>query len=135
MIQVVDASVVVDMLLDKGESGEWCRDRVTEGNLAEPHLMQIEAGNLIRRSAARGVVDLSMAQWALQRVVWLPLELLPFDILAGRAWDLRENLTVYDACYVAAAERLGARLVTLDRKMTGVPGLRCEVLVGPVGTQ
>jgi predicted nucleic acid-binding protein len=131
VIQVVDASVLVDMLLEKGESGEWCQDRVIEASLAAPSLIHFEVGNLVRRTVVRGEVDRSLAHRALQRLVWMPIELMPFDVLALRAWNLRDNLTTYDACYVATAEKLEVRLVTLDRRLAAAPGLRCDVLVGP----
>jgi predicted nucleic acid-binding protein len=56
---------------------------------------------------------------------------VPFDVLARRAWNLRDNLTTYDACYAAAAEQFELRLVTLDARLAGAPDVRCEVLVGP----
>lgn len=119
------------MLLDSGQAGEWCRDRAQEGSIVAPHLMQIEVANVIRRATARGAIDESTGQRALGRLTWMPVELVPFDLLALRAWDLRSNLTVYDACYVAAAERFELRLVTLDARLAGAPDVRCEVVVGP----
>jgi predicted nucleic acid-binding protein len=132
VIQVFDASAVVGMLLDTGASGRWCEERFTEASLAEPEHMPYEAANLVRRFAARKAIDASTADWALRRLVWMPSDYLRFDLLVTRAWHLRDNLTIYDAAYVAVAERLDARLVTLDRKLAGAPDLRCEVLVGPV---
>ena len=58
-----------------------------------------------------------------------PLELWPYGALAPRAWELRSNLTTYDACYVALAEMLAAPLITLDRRITRVRSVRCEVRV------
>ncbi|MGI8729074.1 MAG: type II toxin-antitoxin system VapC family toxin, partial [Solirubrobacteraceae bacterium] len=58
----------------------------------------------------------------------LTIELWPYEVLASRAWQLRRNLSVYDASYVALAEIADAALVTLDRGIAGAPGLVCEVL-------
>jgi predicted nucleic acid-binding protein len=61
----------------------------------------------------------------------LDVELVHFEPLADRAWELRANVTIYDACYVATAELFHGRLVTLDRKLAKAPGLRCDVAVVP----
>jgi len=131
MTQVLDASAVVALLLDDGPDGRWCEDRLVEGDLVAPHLMPIEATNIIRRTEARGAIDPSEATAATHDLRWLDVELLPFELLADRAWGLRANVTTYDACYVAAAELVGGRLVTLDRKLAVAPGLRCPVEVTP----
>jgi predicted nucleic acid-binding protein len=119
------------MLLDDGAEGRWCEDRLVEGDLVAPHLLPIEAANIIRRTEARGAVDLSGANVAFHDLRRLDVELIPFEALADRAWALRPNLTLYDACYVATAELFGARLVTLDRKLAAAPGMDCPVVVAP----
>ena len=131
MIQVLDASAVVAMLLDDGTNGRWCEDRLLEGDLVAPHLMPIEAANIIRRTEARGAIDFSGATTALHDLRRLDVELVAFETLVDRAWDLRSNLTIYDACYVASAELFGGRLVTLDRKLAAAPGIQCPVEVAP----
>jgi predicted nucleic acid-binding protein len=57
--------------------------------------------------------------------------LVSFDSVADRAWELRANLSIYDACYVATAELCRCPLVTLDRRLARAPGLRCDVVVAP----
>lgn len=131
MIQVIDASAVVAALLDDGAVGRWCEDRLLEADLVAPHLLPIEATNILRRTESRGAIDPTGASQGLRDLRRLDVELLPFDVLADRAWELRFNLTTYDACYVAAAEMVGGRLVTLDRKLAKAPGLRCDVAVAP----
>ena len=59
----------------------------------------------------------------------LNIELWPYELLAARAWELRRNLPIYDGAYVALAELIGSRLVTLDRRIGGAPGLRCGVVM------
>jgi predicted nucleic acid-binding protein len=56
---------------------------------------------------------------------------VPFEVIAERVWELRSNATVYDASYVAVAERFGVRLVTIDRRIAATPGLSCDVLIAP----
>jgi len=131
MTQVFDASATVAALLDDGTEGRWCEEELLTGDLVAPHLMPVEAANIIRRTEARRAVDTSEATVALRDLRLLDVELVPFDAVADRAWELRRNLTIYDACYVATAELFGCRLVTLDRRLAKAPGLRCEVAVAP----
>jgi len=128
---VVDASAVVAALLDDSGPGRWCEARLSEGDLVAPHLMPVEVANILRRSEARRIVDGSEAAAAFDDLRRLAVELVPFEPIAERAWELRANLTVYDACYVATAELVECPLVTLDYKLAAAPGLRCPVHVAP----
>jgi predicted nucleic acid-binding protein len=132
--QVFDASALVAVLIDDGAEGRWCEDQLLADDLVAPHLMPIEAANIIRRTEAHNAIDASEAAAAVRDLRRLDVELVGFEPLADRVWELRSNLTVYDACYVAAAELFGGRLVTLDRKLTNAPGLRCDVAVAPALT-
>jgi predicted nucleic acid-binding protein len=133
--QVFDASAIVAALIDDGAEGHWCEDQLLVDDLVAPHLMPIEAANIIRRTEARKAIGPSDAAAAVRDLRRLDVELVHFEPLADRAWDLRANLTVYDACYVATAEIFRCRLVTLDRKLAKAPGLRCEVVVALTGDQ
>ena len=73
------------------------------------------------------VLDEGAMRVALAELLALPVILVPFAHLATRAWELRANLTMYDASYVALAELLDAPLVTLDARIARAPGVRCEV--------
>lgn len=132
MTQVVDASAIVAALIDDGAEGRWCEDQLLADDLVAPHLMPIEAANIIRRTEARKAIDPSDAATAVHDLRRLDVQLVQFEPLADRAWELRANLTIYDACYVAAAELFHGRLVTLDRRLAQAPGLRCDVAVAPV---
>jgi predicted nucleic acid-binding protein len=129
--QVFDASAVVAALLDDGPEGRWCDRQLLAGDLVAPDLLPIEAANIIRRTEARKAIDPSDAAAALHDLRRLDIVLVPFDSVADRAWELRANLTIYDACYVATAELCRGRLVTLDRRLARAPGLRCDVVVAP----
>lgn len=131
MSQVVDASVVVAALTDDGPAGRWSADRLTEFDLVAPQLMPFEVANVLRRQLQRAVLPTTYALDAVHELCEMAVSLMPFDVTADRVWALGANLTLYDASYVAVAEHLGARLLTLDRRLAGAPGLRCEVLVGP----
>lgn len=130
MSLVVDASAAVALLVDDGPVGRACEAAVEAADaLAAPALMPFEAGNVLRREAARGAIEPAFAALALADLGRLEVELAPFAALGGRAWELRDNLTLYDASYVALAELLGASLLTLDRRILRAPDLRCEIVV------
>jgi predicted nucleic acid-binding protein len=129
--QVIDASAVVAALIDDGPDGRWCEARLVDDDLAAPHLMPFEAANILRRTEARGAIDPTTASQALADLRRLDVQLVELEHVADRAWKLRANLTVYDASYVATAELVRGRLVTLDCKLAGAPGLRCAVVVAP----
>lgn len=93
-----------------------------------PGLVVFEAANVIRRHELAGLVGADQAVQAHGDLLDLAIELWPYELLASRAWQLRKNLSVYDASYVALAEIAGAALVTLDRGIAGAPGLACDVL-------
>lgn len=129
---VVDASVVAAALVDGGEDGSWARGLLAEGPLAAPHLMPVEVANILRRAASSGDLSTDSAALAHADLLALRVELFPYGAFAPRVWELRENLTAYDAWYVAIAEALDARLATLDLRLSRAPGPRC-VFETPAG--
>ncbi|MGB4863643.1 MAG: type II toxin-antitoxin system VapC family toxin [Tepidiformaceae bacterium] len=127
MTLVVDASAVVAALVDAGPAGFWVRNRLRAEELAAPSLMPFEVANVVRRHLAAGIISATSASDSLGELATLPVQVAAFAPLARRAWELRENLTIFDASYVALAEMLGATLITLDRRLASAPGLRCTV--------
>jgi predicted nucleic acid-binding protein len=93
--------------------------------------MMFEAANLLRRLILRGERDAASASRAHADLLGLPVERYPYDFVARRAWQLRDNLTMFDASYVALAEMLDAPLVTLDRRLATASGPRCQVVSYP----
>ena len=130
MTAVVDASVVVAALIDDGPVGRWAEELVASTPLAAPHLMPVEAANILRRAALAGDVSDDIASLAHADLVALAVELFPYDVLAERVWELRGAVTAYDGWYVALAESLKAPLATLDDHLTRAPGPRCS-FIGP----
>jgi predicted nucleic acid-binding protein len=124
---VCDASALVALLLDSGPEGRWAAEAVAGCSLAAPSLICFESANIIRRQEIAGNVSADQAAQAHADLLDLAIEQWPHELLAARAWELRHNLTVYDASYVALAELIGATLVTLDQRIEGAPGLRCTV--------
>jgi predicted nucleic acid-binding protein len=128
---VVDASVVVTALADDGTDGDLCRGRLTGQALAAPHLMDLEVGSVLRRLVRNGGVPVRRAHLALTDLADLPVERAPSLSLLPRCWELRDNLTIYDAAYVALAETLDVRLLTADGRLARATGPRCPIdLVG-----
>jgi predicted nucleic acid-binding protein len=96
-----------------------------------PHLVDSEITNALRRRVAAGHVDARRARRALDTWRTLGVTRYPSLALLDRVWDLRENLTAYDATYVALAEALGCALVTGDGRLSRAPGVRCPITVLP----
>ena len=122
---VIDSSVVVAGLADPGDA----RRVLEEEDLAAPHLLDVEIGHAFRGLVFRDRLSVSRAQVLLERWCAMSISRFPAVDLLPRVWDLRDNLTAYDATYVALAESLDVALVTGDARIAGAPDLRCSVVV------
>lgn len=98
-------------------------------DLVAPQLLHFEVMQALRGVERRGGVSSARVEVAIRALFRMPVELHPMETLASRAWQLRRDLTAYDASYVALAERLDVPLITLDRRLARAPGIRCEVIV------
>jgi predicted nucleic acid-binding protein len=125
---VCDASVIVAMLLDSGVDGRWSTQRLSGADLFAPSLLQYECANIIRRQELSGSVSADQAAQAHADLLDLDVNSWPYELLSGRAWQLRPNLSIYDATYVALAEAVETELVTLDRRIARAPGVKCTVV-------
>ena len=126
---VCDASAVLAVLLDSGRDGQWATARLADADLFAPTLLPYECSNVIRRAELSGAISTDQAAQAHADLLDLAVDLWPYDVLATRAWELRANLSSYDAAYVALAEILGVRLVTLDQRILRAPGITCSVSI------
>lgn len=126
---VCDASAVVAVLLDSGGDGQWATARLAEADLYAPALLPYECANVIRRAELNGAISADQGAQAHADLLDLAVDLWPYELLASRTWQLRANLSSYDAAYVALAEMLAAPLVTLDRRIPRAPGITCSVSV------
>ncbi|WP_322762923.1 type II toxin-antitoxin system VapC family toxin [Frankia sp. Cr2] len=126
---VVDASVIITALGDDGPDGDRARDRLRGQQLTAPELIDLEVVSVLRRLRAGGHLDTRRAELALTDLIDLPLRREPHRRLLSRCWELRENLTSYDAAYVALAEVLGVAVLTTDKRLARAPGIRCPVEV------
>lgn len=129
-MRVVDASLAVDALVVAGPHGDAARAILREEHvLRVPAVFRAEAASALRAMVAREELAESRARGALADLRSMREEEYPFSPFAERAWELRTNVTVYDAWYVALAEQLGVALVTADHGLAAAPGPRCPVLL------
>ncbi len=128
---VADASAVVGVLLEGSRGGDWAASQLRGSVLAAPHLMPFEVAHVLRRHEAMAVATRQKVEAAYRGLQDLPVMHLPFALVAERVWELRENLSAYDASYVALAELLTAPLVTLDSRIARSPLVGCEVIAYP----
>lgn len=131
MTIVIDASALVAALVDSGHEGRWVESALVEGPLAGPELVLAESSNILRRLEDSGHLSRIEASIAHCDLLKLDLQLFPFAPFAERVWSLRQNLTGYDAWYVALAEALDCPLVTLDKRLRRASGPVCEIVTPP----
>jgi len=125
---VVDASAALELLLRTPAATAVEQRLFAPGqSLHAPHLIDIEVVQVLRRYAITGQVAVERCREALADMADLPLTRYPHDLLLARIWDLRDNLTAYDAAYVALAEALDAPLVTRDQRLASAPGNTARV--------
>ncbi|CAA9255097.1 MAG: Toxin 1, PIN domain [uncultured Acidimicrobiales bacterium] len=124
---VVDASALAPALADDGPDGDSARARLRGQSLAAPELIDLETTSVIRRQLLSGHLDARRAELAVGDLTDLPLRRAPHRPLLHRCWELRQNLTAYDAAYVALAELLELVLVTADARLAAAPGPRCRI--------
>lgn len=129
MTLVIDASLVTAALVDSGTHGSWAERLLESDDLAAPHLMPVEVANILRRASLAGELSDDAAALAHGDLVALRVALFPYTPFAERVWELRKNLTSYDAWYVALAETLETRLATLDARLGRAAGPRCGFVV------
>ncbi|CAA9513412.1 MAG: hypothetical protein AVDCRST_MAG05-3156 [uncultured Rubrobacteraceae bacterium] len=128
---VLDASAAVAVLLNLGPAADNIRLRTSlpGENLHVPHLFDVEVLHVLRRHSLSGTLSESREHLALSRLHDMRLSRYPHTAFLGRIWELKNNLTAYDAAYVALAEALNAPLVTTDAKLARATGIRAEVEV------
>lgn len=128
---VVDACVLVEYLGD-ADRAEPARRRLIadRAGLWAPHLVDAEVGHVLRRAVRLGEIDADAAEDALDDLIAMPLRRVRHRELVPRAWELRDNVSFYDALYVSLAELLEQPLVTFDGRLArAVDGIGVEIEV------
>ncbi len=124
---VVDASIIATAVADGGADGVRYRERLGRERLIAPHLLRIEVLSVLRRQLHLKTLTNSQAEAAVQDLRSLAVEILSTELLVGRIWELRHNVTSYDACYVAMAESLGCTLLTADARLAKASDPTCKI--------
>lgn len=127
---VVDASALIEVLLNPASStaiaGRLLSPLVT---LHAPHLLDLEVAQAVRRYCMTGIVSSGRGQQVLEDLADMSIRRYPHAVLLPRIWQLRHNISAYDAAYLALAEALDAPLVTCDRRLASAPGHEAAVEV------
>ncbi|MBA3368215.1 MAG: type II toxin-antitoxin system VapC family toxin [Geodermatophilaceae bacterium] len=126
---VVDASVLVTALADDTEDGGTARARLAGESMSAPELIDLEIASVLRREHRAGRMPKRRADLALDDLSALPMRRVSHRWLLARCWELRDNMTPYDASYVALAEALDVVLLTADQRLTRASGSRCLIEV------
>jgi predicted nucleic acid-binding protein len=127
---VIDASALLEVLL-RTPVGEAIEARLAKnaGELHVPHLLDLEIAHALRRYALSRILGIDRCHRALTRLSDFPLYRHPHEHLVSRIWELRANLSAYDACYVALAEALQVPLMTHDQRLANSAGHRADIEV------
>ena len=126
---VTDAGVLIAIFVDDGAWGDAARARLRHEEIAAPELVDLEVTSALRGLLRAGKVDERRADLALADLRRLAMRRASHQGLVTRCWELRDNLSVYDASYIALAELIGATLVTTDARMSRAPQIRCSIEV------
>jgi predicted nucleic acid-binding protein len=127
---VVDASALADALIDDGPMGDAARIALAaDPHWAAPAHLVIEVLSVVRGRLLGGKLAPARADDVVRALSSFVIDEIGTTGLVDRIWQLRANLSTYDAAYVASAESLGCTLVTSDGRIAKVSGLRCPVQV------
>lgn len=127
---VLDASVLLEVLLQTETGMRW-RDRILQPDesLHAPHLIDIEIMSALRRWTIRGELSTPAAQQASAHLSSVRMSRYGHLLLLPRIWQLRANITAYDAAYIALAETIAAPLVTCDAKLARTRGHSAQIML------
>ncbi|WP_243654710.1 type II toxin-antitoxin system VapC family toxin [Nocardia alba] len=134
---MVDASVFAHALLNPAPLGDSCRAALEADNRwIAPQHWTVEVLSVIRRFTRAGTIGTEQATRAVLALEKLDPEVPVTCVLVARIWELRDDLTAYDAAYVAAAESYGCDLLTTDARLANAPGITCTVRIlrAPAGS-
>lgn len=125
---VADASVIAEALIRPGESRS-IQDRLLDPDehVHAPYLLDIEVAQVLRRFIRCGDIGADLGEAIISDLMIFPMERHSHDLLLPRIWELRDNLTAYDAAYVALAELLDAPLLTRDARLARAAGHRAKI--------
>ncbi len=125
---VVDSSALFEVLIETTASREIVSRVFADGEtLHAPHLIDLEILHIVRRYVRVRELSTTAGERAIEDFSDVPITRYPHTVLIPRIWDLRDNLTAYDAAYVALAELLDAPLLTRDQALASASGHRARI--------
>ncbi|MEU5156966.1 type II toxin-antitoxin system VapC family toxin [Glycomyces sp. NPDC021274] len=124
---VIDTSAMIELLTSSDELGEGVRAAVAGEKLVAPHFIDLEFSSVLRGLVLGRKLEQAKANQALESLLQSNMDRYQHTWYLPRIWELRANMTPYDASYVALAEALRAPLLTVDKKFERTPGLQCEI--------
>ena len=126
MTIAVDSSALIAALTDWDGMGEVVAETIAGADLIAPHVVDLEVAHGLRRMDRYGDPTATVA---MRRFRLMAIRRFEHQPLITRIWELRHNLSAYDAAYVALAEASKVPLLTLDRKLANAPGHHAEVII------
>jgi predicted nucleic acid-binding protein len=125
---IVDASAILEVLLIT-QAAQSIENRIfsTTETLHAPHLLDLEVAQVLRRYCASEQMTPERGHQALRDLADFPIIRYPHDLFLSRIWELRHNVTAYDAVYIALAESLSAPLLTRDARLASAPGHQASI--------
>ena len=124
---VADASVIYESLI----GSEVAQKALVDEHIQVPAVTDVEVASALRKRVRLGRITADDGWLALETYRWMAVTRHSTFAFFDRIWELRDNLTAYDAAYVALAEAIDCPLVTADARVSRAPGLRCAVTVLP----
>lgn len=128
LFRIIDASAIIELLLASDRAGAVERS-IEDAELTAPDSINPEVLQSIRKLQRSGKVDRDRAEEMLAGFLTMAIARMPTVGLMTDAWALRENLSAYDACYVALARRLGSPLITGDHRLARAPNLGIPLIL------
>jgi predicted nucleic acid-binding protein len=125
---VIDATVLANAVGDEGFDGERARQELRfAGDVAAPDLVDVETLAVLRKRWLAKTISDTRFSAAIEDLQDLTIDRYPTLPFLRRAYELRNNVTAYDAAYVALAETLGGELLTADQRLSQAVGPRCPI--------
>ena len=126
---VVDASILANVVADDGVDGARARAALAAQELSVPDLVDVEVVSVLRRRWLAKTMSARRFSAALDDLTAIPADRYPVLPFMPRAFELRSNVSAYDATYVALAEQLGCALLTADARLSRAHGPRCQMVL------
>ena len=126
---VADASILANAIGDDGSDGDAARSALSGNDLSIPDLADVEVVSVLRRRWLAKTMNARRFATAVRDLASLPADRYPVLPFMPRAYELRSNVSPYDATYVALAEQLDCQLITADARLAHAHGPHCPIVV------